>query len=58
MAWAMAAAAACWNDGVTRSAASVAFCMLPHSMSTLGTVVRFSPARSLRGSGRRRRRSR
>ena len=49
MACAMAAAAACWNDGVTSRAASVALRMLPHSMSTFGTVVRFSPARSLRG---------
>ncbi len=49
MAWAMAAAAACWKDGVTSRAASVALRMLPHSMSTLGTVVRLRPARSLRG---------
>ena len=48
-AWAMAAAAACWKAGVTSSAASVALRMLPHSMSTLGTVVRFRPARSFRG---------
>jgi len=45
---AMAAAACCWKAGVTSSAASVALRMLPHSMSTLGTVVRLSPARSLR----------
>ncbi len=49
MAWAMASAAACWNEGVTSNAASVTLRMFPHSMSTLGTVVRLRPARSLRG---------
>ena len=49
MAWAMAAAAACWKAGVTSRAASAALRMLPHSMRTLGTVVRLRPARSSRG---------
>ena len=43
-----AAAIACWTPGRTRSAASEALFMLPHSIRTLGIVVRFRPARSSR----------
>ncbi len=48
---ARSAAANCrWNRGEVSSASSVALTMLPLSISIFGTVVRLSPARSLRNS--------
>ena len=44
----MASAALCWKTVVLSSAASVEFCMFPHSIRTLGTVVKLRPARSSR----------
>jgi hypothetical protein len=44
----MARAAWACHAGVTSNAASPALRMLPHSTSTLGTVVRLSPAKSSR----------
>ena len=46
MATASASAAFCWKADVVRRATSAGFCMFPHSIRTLGTVVRLSPARS------------
>ena len=48
-AWARARAVSSWKADVTNRAASVTLRMFPHSMSTFGSVARFSPARSSRG---------
>ena len=43
--------AACWRHaGLSVRAASAGFCMLAHSIRTLGTVDRLSPPRSVRGT--------
>ena len=48
--WAIPLAASRCQDGLVSMAASIALRMLPVSISTSGTVVRFNPARSLRNT--------